>query len=143
LVTKHFLVAVDREACALYKKQLDKILPPEYSEVVYTKNNEKDTKLMREYWFEEKEERQIRKNFIKAAEDPKILIVTEKLLTGFDARFFTRCISTNNAGSHPPAGNRAGEPSYENEAAEMVKPHGFVLDFVGIFDKIGKSASVR
>ena len=29
----------------------------------------------------------------------------------------------------------------ENLAAEeMVKPHGFVLDFVGIFDKLEKSA---
>ena len=31
---KAFLVGVDREACALYKEALDKILPPEYSEVV-------------------------------------------------------------------------------------------------------------
>lgn len=41
---KAFLVGVDREACALYKKALDKEfdrrgLPPEYSEVVYTGNN--------------------------------------------------------------------------------------------------------
>jgi len=28
---------------------------------------------------------------------------------------------------------------YENEKAEMVKPHGFVLDFVGIFDKLEKA----
>ncbi len=28
---------------------------------------------------------------------------------------------------------------YENESAEMVKPHGFVLDFVGIFDKLEKA----
>ncbi len=28
---------------------------------------------------------------------------------------------------------------YENEAEEMVKPHGFVLDFVGIFDKLEKA----
>lgn len=28
---------------------------------------------------------------------------------------------------------------YENEAQEMVKPHGFVLDFVGIFDKLEKA----
>ena len=33
---KAFLVAVDREACALYKQALDKYLPPEYSEVVYS-----------------------------------------------------------------------------------------------------------
>ena len=36
---KAFLVAVDREACAFYKEALDKYLPPEYSEVVYTGNN--------------------------------------------------------------------------------------------------------
>jgi type I restriction enzyme R subunit len=28
---------------------------------------------------------------------------------------------------------------YENEVQEMVKPHGFVLDFVGIFDKLEKA----
>src|SRR5438067_7023506 len=28
---------------------------------------------------------------------------------------------------------------YENEAQEMVKPHGFVLDFVGIFDKLERA----
>jgi type I restriction enzyme, R subunit len=36
---KAFLVAVDREACALYKEALDDILPPEYSEIVFTGNN--------------------------------------------------------------------------------------------------------
>jgi len=29
--------------------------------------------------------------------------------------------------------------SYENEMLDMVKPHGFVLDFVGIFDKLEKA----
>ncbi|RME62424.1 MAG: type I restriction endonuclease subunit R, partial [Nitrospirae bacterium] len=28
---------------------------------------------------------------------------------------------------------------YENEALEMVKPHGFVMDFVGIFDKLERA----
>ena len=28
---------------------------------------------------------------------------------------------------------------YENEAQEMVKPHGFVLDFIGLFDKLEKA----
>jgi len=137
---KAFLVAVDREACALYKKELDKILPPKYSDVVYTKNNEKDTKLMREYWLEEKEERQIRKNFIKAAEHPKILIVTEKLLTGFDAPILYAMYLDKPMRDHTllQAIARVNRP-YENEAAEMVKPHGFVLDFVGIFDKLEKA----
>ena len=33
---KAFLVGVDREACALYKEALDKVLPAEYSIPVYT-----------------------------------------------------------------------------------------------------------
>src|SRR5207245_10690823 len=36
---KAFLVGVDRQACALYKEALDKILPKEYSEIVYTGSN--------------------------------------------------------------------------------------------------------
>ena len=37
--TRHSWSRVDREACAFYKEALDKILPPEYSEIVYTGNN--------------------------------------------------------------------------------------------------------
>lgn len=95
---------------------------------------------MREYWLEEKEERQIRKNFTKAAEHPKILIVTEKLLTGFDAPILYAMYLDKPMRDHTllQAIARVNRP-YENEAAEMVKPHGFVLDFVGIFDKLEKA----
>ena len=37
---KAFLVGVDREACALYKRALDHFLPPEDSEVVYTEQHD-------------------------------------------------------------------------------------------------------
>jgi type I restriction enzyme, R subunit len=81
---KAFMVAVDRPACALYKEALDKYLPPEYSEVVYTGNNN-DTEDLKKHHIDSKEEREIRKKFTRIDEQPKILIVTEKLLTGFDA----------------------------------------------------------
>ena len=35
---KAFLVGVNREACAKYKKALDKLLPPEWSVPIYTEN---------------------------------------------------------------------------------------------------------
>ena len=81
---KAFLVGVDREACAHYKHALDQFLPPEYSEVVYTGSNN-DSKLLKEFHLDPKRERQIRKSFGKLDQMPKILIVTEKLLTGFNA----------------------------------------------------------
>ena len=81
---KAFLVAVDREACALYKQALDKYLPSEYSEVVYSEDN-RDSELMKTYYHTEEQEKEIRKKFIDKNKQPKILIVTQKLLTGFDA----------------------------------------------------------
>jgi type I restriction enzyme R subunit len=138
---KAFLVGVDREACAHYKKALDEILPPEYSQVVYTGNNN-DTELLKQYHIDEKREKEIRKNFQKFGDYPKILIVTEKLLTGFDAPILYAMYLDKPMRDHTllQAIARVNRP-YENESQEMVKPHGFVLDFVGIFDKLEKALS--
>ena len=136
---KAFLVGVDREACAYYKHALDTFLPPEYSEVVYTKNNN-DSALLKAFHLDAKQERQIRKRFGKRDQNPKILIVTEKLLTGFDAPLLYAMYLDKPMRDHTllQAIARVNRP-YENEAQEMVKPHGFVLDFVGIFDKLEKA----
>jgi type I restriction enzyme R subunit len=136
---KAFLVGVDREACAHYKHALDQFLPPEYSEVVYTGNNN-DSALLKEFHLDPKKERQIRKSFGKLDQQPKILIVTEKLLTGFDAPVLYAIYLDKPMRDHTllQAIARVNRP-YENEMLEMVKPHGFVLDFVGIFDKLEKA----
>ncbi len=136
---KAFLVGVDREACARYKHALDEFLPTEYSEVVYTGSNN-DSALLKEFHLDPKKERQIRKSFNKLDHQPKILIVTEKLLTGFDAPVLYAMYLDKPMRDHTllQAIARVNRP-YENEAAEMVKPHGFVLDFVGIFDKLEKA----
>ncbi len=138
---KAFLVAIDREACALYKKALDEsgIVPPEYSAVVYT-GNHNDTALLKEFHLDKKQERQIRKNFVRFGKLPKIIIVTQKLLTGFDAPILYAMYLDKPVRDHTllQAIARVNRP-YENEALGMVKPHGFVLDFVGIFDKLEKA----
>lgn len=136
---KAFLVGVDREACAHYKHALDQFLPPEYSAVVYTGSNN-DSALLKEFHLDPKKERQIRKSFGKLDQQPKILIVTEKLLTGFDAPVLYAMYLDKPMRDHTllQAIARVNRP-YENEVQEMVKPHGFVLDFVGIFDKLEKA----
>src|SRR5258708_20908800 len=84
---KAFVVAVDREACAKYKQALDKLLPPEWTEAVYTENaaDVVDRPLVAELQLSEEREEDVRLLFKKADRDPKILIVTDKLLTGYDA----------------------------------------------------------
>jgi type I restriction enzyme R subunit len=136
---KAFLVGVDREACAHYKKALDQFLPPEYSEVVYT-GSHNDSALLKEFHLDPKRERQIRKRFGKLDQQPKILIVTEKLLTGFDAPVLAWMYLDKPMRDHTllQAIARVNRP-YENEDREMVKRHGYVLDFVGIFDKLEKA----
>ncbi|MCP4605671.1 MAG: HsdR family type I site-specific deoxyribonuclease [Proteobacteria bacterium] len=136
---KAFLVAVDRPACAKYKKALDKHLSPEYSRVVYT-GNYNDPAELKKYHIDEKKEKQIRKDFAKFGMQPRILIVTEKLLTGFDAPILYAMYLDKPMRDHTllQAIARVNRP-YENETEEMVKPHGFVLDFVGIFDKLEKA----
>lgn len=136
---KAFLVGVDREACAAYKEALDRLLPAEYSAVVYTGNNNDEADL-KKWHLDAKKERQIRKSFTKPGEWPKILIVTEKLLTGFDAPILYAMYLDKPMRDHTllQAIARVNRP-YENEAEEKVKPHGFVLDFVGIFDKLTRA----
>ena len=141
---KAFLVGVDREACARYKHALDtefeKLgIPSEYSEVVYTGNNN-DSALLKEFHLDKKKERQIRKRFTKLDQQPKILIVTEKLLTGFDAPLLYAMYLDKPMRDHTllQAIARVNRP-YENEAQKMKKPHGFVLDFVGIFEQLEKA----
>ena len=141
---KAFLVGVDREVCAYYKHALDaefiKLgLPPEYSEVVYSGNNN-DSALLKEFHLDPNKERQIRKRFRKLDQQPKIFIVTEKLLTGFDAPLLYAMYLDKPMRDHTllQAIARVNRP-YENEERKMVKPHGFVFDFVGIFDQLEKA----
>ena len=135
---KAFLVTVDREACALYKQALDNYLPSEYSEVVYSENNQ-DAEFMKAYHRSSEEEKDIRKKFINKNEQPKILIVTQKLLTGFDAPILYCMYLDKPMRDHVllQAIARVNRP-YEDEDG-LEKPAGFVLDFVGIFENLEKA----
>ena len=135
---KAFLVAVDREACALYKTALDKYLPREYSEVVYSPHHQ-DSAAMKAYHRTGDEEKEIRKKFSDKNEQPKILIVTQKLLTGFDAPILYCIYLDKPMRDHVllQAIARVNRP-YEDDDG-LIKPYGFVLDFVGIFENLEKA----
>ncbi len=135
---KAFLVGVDREACALYKEALDRYLPPEYSAVVISPGHNDPPELARHHLSEE-QEKAIRKAFVKPDQLPKILIVTEKLLTGYDAPVLYCMYLDKPMRDHVllQAIARVNRP-YE-DAEGRHKPGGFVLDFVGIFENLEKA----
>ncbi|MFO0209990.1 MAG: UvrB domain 3-containing protein, partial [Pseudanabaena sp.] len=76
---------------------------------------------------------------IDKTKQPKILIVTEKLLTGFDAPILYSLYLDKPMRDHVllQAIARVNRP-YEDKSGQ-VKPYGFVLDFVGIFEKLSKA----
>ncbi|MEW6441321.1 MAG: HsdR family type I site-specific deoxyribonuclease [bacterium] len=135
---KAFLVGVDREACALYKKALDKRLPPEVSTVIYSPAHN-DNETLAAYHLTEDEEKRVRRAFIKHEALPRILIVTEKLLTGFDAPILYCMYLDKPMRDHAllQAIARVNRP-YEDEGG-VEKPSGLVIDFVGIFEKLEKA----
>ena len=135
---KAFLVAVDREACALYKEALDRHLPLEYSEVVYSPYHQ-DSEAMKAYHRTDDEEKEIRKKFSDKDEQPKILIVTQKLLTGFDVPILYCIYLDKPMRDHVllQAIARVNRPYEDNDG--LIKPYGFVLDFVGIFENLEKA----
>lgn len=85
------------------------------------------------------DEKQIRKKFIMADTYPKILIVTEKLLTGFDAPILYAMYLDKPMRDHTllQAIARVNRP-YEDKVGKK-KPYGFVMDFVGIFENLEKA----
>jgi len=129
---KAFLVGVDREACALYKQTLDNLLPPEYSRVVYTPNRRKDRALLRDYYLEDDEEKRVRKAFRDPDSQPKILIVTQKLLTGYDAPVLYAMYLDKPLKDHTllQAIARVNRP-YPNKASGLI-----IVDYIGIFQDL-------
>lgn len=140
---KAMVVAVDRGACVAYKRELDKLLPKEYSDVVMT-FNQKEGKEIRAYRDElEKKYKsddldRIRKEIIakfKDEEYPRILIVTEMLLTGFDAPKLQVMYLDKPLKDHRllQAMARTNRPLGE------LKENGLIIDYVGVFEKIQKA----
>ena len=107
--------------------------------MVISSGGKKDPAILRKYHLSDEREREIRKTFRRPDGLPKILIVTEKLLTGYDAPILYCMYLDKPMRDHVllQAIARVNRP-YEDDAGRR-KPAGFVLDFVGIFDKLEKA----
>ncbi|WP_028989139.1 HsdR family type I site-specific deoxyribonuclease [Thermithiobacillus tepidarius DSM 3134] len=138
---KAFLVAVNREACAKYKRALDKLLPPEWSVPVYTENaaDAIDRPLVAELQLSPEREEDVRLLFKKPAEDPKILIVTDKLLTGYDAPLLYCLYLDKPMRDHVLLQSIARVNRPYVDANGVQKRVGLVVDFVGVLRELKKA----
>ena len=128
------LVAVDREACALYKEELKKHLLDEWSVVIYTPA-QNDSELLKKYHLPKEEQLRIaRVDYQKQNENPRIIIVTDMLLTGFDAPVEQVMYLDKPLRDHKllQAIARTNRPYPRKEG-------GIIVDYVGIFDNLMKA----
>jgi len=139
---KGLIVTGSRKACVRYKKFLDNYLPPEYSEVVMTFNQDDEEeiqeyrcKLIERFKINDTNEiiAQIIEKFRKE-EYPKLLIVTDMLITGFDEPklgvLYLHKLLKNHRLLQTIA--RVNRPYLEKVA-------GLIVDYVGIFKFIEKA----
>lgn len=138
---KAFVVAVNREACAKYKRALDKLLPAEWTAPVYTENSADvvDRPLVAELQLSDEAEEQVRLLFKKPAENPKILIVTDKLLTGYDAPPLYCLYLDKPMRDHVLLQSiaRVNRPYVDTDGVQ--KRVGLVVDFVGVLRELKKA----
>jgi type I restriction enzyme R subunit len=138
---KAFLVGVNREACAKYKRALDKLLPPDWSIPIYTESAADviDRPLVAELQVDEEREADVRLLFKKPDKDPKILIVTDKLLTGYDAPLLYCMYLDKPMRNHVllQAVARVNRPYVDSEGVR--KRVGLVVDFVGVLRELKKA----
>ena len=138
---KAFLVGVNREACAKYKLALDRLLPPDWTAPVYTENvnDVVDRPLVAELQLTPEREADVRLMFKRADENPKILIVTDKLLTGYDAPLLYCMYLDKPMRDHVllQAIARVNRPYVD--ATGTRKRIGLVVDFVGVLRELRKA----
>ena len=141
---KAMVVAASRKACVLYKRALDKYLPSDYSEVVMTFQAQERSGVIEEYKRELLERYKVNDPKLavekiverfRSSSDPRILIVTDMLLTGFDAPILQTMYLDK-----PLKGHRLLQAiARVNRPYKGVKEYGLVVDFIGIFDELEKA----
>lgn len=145
---KGFVVAGSRLACVRFKKFLDKYLDSKYTEIVMTYNlsNPKEPEEIKNYFsllktrFNLNDPGEINKVIIKKFKReiyPKILIVTDMLITGFDepklaVLYLYKLLKNHRLLQTIARANRL----YPGKAS------GWIVDYVGIFKNLKKAFEV-
>ena len=127
------VVTFDRESCLLYKKALDEHLPQEYSDIVMTVNSGETEYAL--YNRDRDQEEKLLDRFRDPADPLKVLIVTSKLLTGFDAPILQAMYLDKPLRDHTllQAICRTNRPFGET------KTHGLIVDYLGVFDNVAQA----
>jgi type I restriction enzyme R subunit len=131
---KAMVVVPDRFACDIYKKAFDKILPKEQTAVIISSSASDNLDFRKLYQLSKDEEEKLLETYRDPSSPLKMLIVTAKLLTGFDApilqcMYLDRAIKDHNLLQAICRTNRVFKG----------KTYGLIVDYFGVFDDVAQS----
>jgi type I restriction enzyme R subunit len=130
---KGMVVTFDQECCLLYKAALDKILPPEATDVVISATGSDER--FKPYARSRDEEEKLLDRFRDPNDPLKLLIVTAKLLTGFDAPILQAMYLDKPLRDH----TLLQAICRTNRTYGDKKTHGLIVDYLGVFDDVAKA----
>jgi len=131
---KAMIVTPDRYACVQYKAELDKHFPPSASAVVIstTANDDYDFK---QHWAVDKSgQEKIVEKFNDKDSELKFLIVTAKLLTGFDSPILQTIYLDKSLKDHTLL-----QAICRTNRLYPNKTFGCIVDYFGVFDDVGEA----
>lgn len=128
------VVCFDRECCVLYKQELDKLLGEEASTIVMDTNNDKEDRY-KQWRRDRDEESKVLDQFRNPRTKLKLVIVTSKLLTGFDAPILQVMYLDKPMKDH----TLLQAICRTNRVYGQDKSNGLIVDYVGIFDDVAKA----
>ena len=141
-------IAFDRELCVLYQEEIQRVLEERgdghESTVVMTTNDKQDPEEWLAFDRDRAEEAKVKARF-RDAEDPLIfLIVTAKLLTGFDApiegaMYLDKPLRRHTLFQALTRTNRR----WTNPATGQEKTHGLIVDYIGLGKEIAASMRIE
>ena len=130
---KAMVVTYDQESCLLYKAALDKLQPPEWSDVVISATGS-DARF-RPYERTRDEEEKLLDRFRDANDPLKMLVVTAKLLTGFDAPILQAMYLDKPLRAH----TLLQAICRTNRTYGDKKTYGLIVDYLGVFDDVARA----
>ena len=128
------IVVYDRECCLMYKTVLDELLGEDASTIVMDTNNDKEDRY-RKYRRDRDAEGKILDVFRDPNSELKLVIVTSKLLTGFDAPILQAMYLDKPMKDH----TLLQAICRTNRTYDQGKTHGLIVDYIGIFDDVAKA----
>lgn len=128
------VVCFDRECCVLYKQVMDEIIGPEASAVVMS-SGQKDPPAWSVHLRDKDAEEKLLDRFRDPADPLKFVIVTSKLLTGFDAPILQAMYLDKPMKDH----NLLQAICRVNRTYGQSKTHGLIVDYIGIFDDVAQA----